>query len=291
MSDRPVLLIDSCSDLTAVMVDALDVEELHFPFSMGSEDRIDDFGRTTPHTAFFAAMRDGEIPTTAQIPRSELVSVFSRAAEAGRPVVYLGFSSGLSSTFDGAHVARTAVLDQYPDADIRLVDTLSASIAEGLLVHEAARRHAAGASADELVAWVERDKQRVNGYFTLENLESLRRGGRISDAAAAAGTMLDIKPVLTLDREGKLVLKKSIRGRKKSLAALVDIVGERRENAIGETIAIGHADAPEEADRVRAMIEERFSPSEVLMLEIGPVIGAHVGPGMVAVAFWGAERQ
>ncbi|MGB4592809.1 MAG: DegV family protein [Coriobacteriia bacterium] len=291
MNNRPVLVIDSCSDLTAEMVDALDVEELHFPFTLGDENRIDDFGRTLPHRAFFAAMRDGATPTTAQIPQPDLVKVFSDAAAAGRALVYLGFSSGLSATFDGAHVARDAVIGEYPSADIRLVDTLSASIAEGLLVHEAIRRHAAGATAGELVSWAERDKQRVNGYFTLENLESLRRGGRISDAVAAAGTMLDIKPVLTLDREGKLVMKKSIRGRKKSIAALVDIMAERRDASLGDTVAIGHADAPEEAERIRRMVQERFAPSEILMLEIGPVIGAHVGPGMVAVAFWGAERQ
>lgn len=290
MSDHPVLVIDSCSDLTADMVDALDVEELHFPFVLGAEDRIDDFGRTLPHREFFAAMREGAAPTTAQIARPELLRVFGDAAAAGRPVVYLGFSSGLSATFDSASVVADMVRAEYPDARIYLVDTLSASIAEGLLVHEAAKRHAAGASATEIVDWVESVKQRVNGFFTLENLESLRRGGRISDAAAAAGTMLDIKPLLTFDRDGGLVLKRSIRGRKKSLAALVDIVAERRDPAIGETIAIGHADAPDEAERVREMIVERFAPSEVLMLEIGPVIGAHVGPGMVAVAFWGAER-
>ncbi|MCE5203423.1 MAG: DegV family protein [Coriobacteriales bacterium] len=290
MSASPVLVIDSCSDLTASMVDHLDVEVLHFPFTLDGQERLDDFGKTLPHRDFFARMRDGATPTTAQIPRTELERVFSQAAASGRPLVYFGFSSELSSTFDSAHLARDAVLEQFPSADIRLVDTHSASIAEGLFVHEAATRHADGATADELVAWAEENKLRVNGYFTLENLESLRRGGRISDAAAAAGTMLDIKPLLTLDRDGKLVLKKSIRGRKKSLAALVDIVGERRDAAVGETVAIGHADAPEEAEYIRSVIEERWAPAEVLMLEIGPVIGAHVGPGMVAVSFWGAER-
>lgn len=286
----PVLVIDSCSDLTATLVDSLGAEELHFPFVLGGEERQDDFGRTLPHASLFAAMRGGDHPTTAQIPVAEMSRVFERHVADGRTVIYLGFSSGLSGTYESAHLARQTVLARIPDADIRLVDTLSASIAEGLLVYEAARRLAAGMTADELVAWVEAERQRVNGFFTLENLEALRRGGRISDAAAAAGTVLDIKPILTFDRDGKLVLKKGTRGRKKSLSALVDIMADRTNGEGVGTVAIGHADAPEDAERVREMVVERFSPDEVLMLEIGPVIGAHVGPGMVALAFWGAER-
>jgi len=288
---RPILVVDSCSDLTPAIVESLGVEEIHFPFHLGAEDREDDFGRTLPHKAFFQAMREGDQPSTAQIPRPVFESVFRAAVEQGRSVVYLGFSSGLSATFDSAFLSRQAVLAYYPDADIRLVDTYSASIAEGLFVYEAARHLAEGWNADMLVEWAERERLNVNGFFTLETLESLRRGGRISDAAAAAGAMLDIRPILTFDREGKLVLKRSVRGRKKSLSALVDIMAERGDGLLsGAVVAIGHADSPEDAERVREMVVERFTPTEVLMLEIGPVIGAHVGPGMVAVSFWGAER-
>lgn len=289
MTGRPVLVIDSCSDLTAALVDTLDVCELHFPFTIAGEDREDDFGRTFPHASFYAAMREGAEPSTAQIPRPAFAQVFREAAAEGRPVVYLGFSSGLSGTFDSAFLTREQVIAEFPDADIRLVDTFSASIAEGLIVYEAAKMLADGATADELVEWAESNRMRANGYFTLDNLESLKRGGRISDAAAAAGAMLDIKPILLLDREGKLNLKRSVRGRKKSLSALADIMAERVESPVG-TVIVGHADSPEDAEKVRQAVVERFSPAEVLMLEIGPVIGTHVGPGMVAVSFWGAER-
>lgn len=291
MAQRPVLVVDSCSDLTPKIVESLGVEEIHFPFHLGDQDREDDFGRTLPHSAFFQAMRDGDQPSTAQIPRQAFESVFRAAVEEGRSVVYLGFSSGLSATFDSAFLSREAVVAEYPEADIRLVDTFSASIAEGLFIYEAARHLDAGWDADALVEWAERERLRVNGFFTLESLESLRRGGRISDAAAAAGAMLDIRPILTFDREGKLVLKRSVRGRKKSLSALVDIMAERSNGLVtGGVVAIGHADAPEDAERVREMVVARMAPAEVLMLEVGPVIGAHVGPGMVAVSFWGGER-
>lgn len=291
MGDRPMLVVDSCSDLTAALVESLGVEELHFPFHIGAEDREDDFGRTLPHAAFFQAMRDGDQPSTAQIPRPAFESVFRRAAAEGRSVVYLGFSSGLSGTFDVAFLSRQAVLAEYPDADIRLVDTLSASIAEGLVVLAAAKHLADGWDADALVAWAENEKLTANGLFTLETLDALRRGGRISDAAAAAGAMLDIKPILALDREGKLVLKRSVRGRKKSISALVDLMAGRADGLVdGGTVVIGHADAPEDAEKLRVLIEERFTPAEIIVLGVGPVIGAHVGPGMLAVSFWGDER-
>ncbi|KAF0208479.1 MAG: DegV family protein [Actinomycetota bacterium] len=291
MAQRPVLVVDSCSDLTPAIVESLGVEEIHFPFHLGDQDREDDFGRTLPHAAFFQAMRDGDQPSTAQIPRPAFEAVFRSAVEQGRSVVYLGFSSGLSATFDSAFLSRETVVAEYPDADIRLVDTFSASIAEGLFVYEAARHLQEGWDADALVEWAERERLRINGFFTLESFESLRRGGRISDVAAAAGAMLDIRPILTLDPEGKLVLKRSVRGRKKSLSALVDIMAERADGLVtGGVVAIGHADALEDAERVRGMVMARMAPAEVLMLEIGPVIGAHVGPGMVAVSFWGQER-
>ncbi len=291
MGERPILAIDSCSDIPASIVETLDVEELHFPFTLDGEERFDDFGRTLPHKALFDAMRNGSQPTTAQIPPKEFERVFEAAAQAGRPLVYLGFSSGMSGTFDSAHLVRDAVLERHPGADIRLVDTKVASAAEGFLVLEAARVLDGGADADELVSWVEGHKARVNGFFTLESLEWLRRGGRISDAAAAAGTVLDIKPILSIDRDGKLVLKRSVRGRKRSIATLIDIMADRYDPRVhSDRVVVAHADAPVEAATLVERIEERFSPGEITTFEIGPVIGAHVGPGMLAVVFWGPER-
>ncbi|MCX8006927.1 MAG: DegV family protein [Coriobacteriia bacterium] len=290
-NERPVLVIDSCSDLTPSIVEGFEVEELHFPFTLDGQERLDDFGRSMPHADFYSAMRAGATPTTAQIPPAAFERVFRAAAEAGRTLVYLGFSSGLSGTFDTAQMVRQAVLSDHPDADIRLVDTLSASAAEGFLAYHVMRMHADGASADDIVGFVEDAKLSVNGYFTLESLEALRRGGRISDAAAAAGAVLDIKPILTINRSGKLVLRKSVRGRKKSMSALLDIMEERRDASRGDVVAVAHADAPEEAAALKRMVEERFSPTEVLELPVGPVIGSHVGPGMLAVVFWGAERD
>lgn len=287
---RCALITDSCCDLPAAFIAETGVEVLHFPYEMDGEEHLDDMGETLSHADFYDRMRGGSQPTTAQIPRPAFMEAFRRHAERGVPVVYLGFSSGLSGTFDGAFLARREVLVEFPDAEIHLVDTLSASCAEGLLVYEGIRRWRDGWSAADIAEWAETERMRMNGYFTLDGLESLSRGGRIPDAAATAGAMLDIKPFLTLDVNGKLGLRKAIRGRKKSLRALVDVMEERGEDLADQTVGICHGGCPDDAESLRVLIEERMDVGDILMMQTGPVIGAHTGPGMLAVVFWGARR-
>lgn len=287
---RVALLTDSCCDLPVEFVTESGLEVLHFPYEMDGEQHLDDMGETLSHADFYDRMRSGSQPSTAQIPRPAFLEAFRKHAEAGTPVVYLGFSSGLSGTFDGAFLARREVLDEFPDAEIHLVDTLSASCAEGLVVYEAVRRWRDGWTAADIASWTESQRMRMNGYFTLDQLESLRRGGRIPDAAATAGAMLDIKPFLTLDTNGKLALKRAIRGRKKSVRALADIMEERGEELAGQTIGICHGGCPEDAEMLRTLVTDRLDVADVLMMQTGPVIGAHTGPGMLAVVFWGATR-
>jgi DegV family protein with EDD domain len=287
---RVALLTDSCCDLPVDFVLESGLEVLHFPYEMDGKQRLDDMGETLSHADFYDEMRAGAQPTTAQIPRPTFLDAFRTHAAAGRPVVYLGFSSGLSSTFDGAFLARQDVLADFPDAEIHLVDTLSASCAEGLIVYEAVKRWHEGWTAADIAEWTERERMRMNGFFTLDQLESLRRGGRIPDAAAAAGAMLDIKPFLTLDANGKLALKRAIRGRKKSVRALADIMEERGQDLASQTIGICHGGCPEDAEMLRTLVTARIDVGDVLMMHTGPVIGAHTGPGMLAVVFWGAAR-
>lgn len=288
--DRVAIMTDSCCDLPAELVRDSGLEVLHFPYVLDGQQRMDDLGGQISHAEFYDRMRAGAQPTTAQIPRPTFVESFTRYAVAGVPVVYLGFTSGLSGTFDGAFFARKQVLAEHPDAQIHLVDTLSASAAEGLMVFEALRRRDEGMDAERIAAWAESQRMRLNGFFTLDQLESLRRGGRIPDAAAAAGAMLDIKPLLTLTRDGKLGLRRAIRGRKKSVRALADIMAERGEDLAAQTVGICHGGCPEDAAMLRDLVRERVDVADVLMMQTGPVIGAHTGPGMLAVVFWGAER-
>jgi DegV family protein with EDD domain len=285
-----VLLIDTCSDLPAAIVEELGVEVLNFPYTLAGCEHVDDFGRTQSHQEFYAAMRAGEQPTTMQVPRSSFIDVFTRYAAKGEPLLYLGFSSALSGTFDLAWLARKEVLEQYPDADIRLVDTKAAAVAEGLLVYEAARRWRDGMSLDDVERWVEAERPRLNGWFIVDDLETLRRGGRLNGAMAAAGTLLEVKPLLHITNDGRLDLKRSIRGRAKSMRALADLVAERAKDPSTQTIAVAHGDALEDAEALKAMIAERVDVVDIITMQTGPVIGAHTGPGMLAVVFWGEAQ-
>ena len=211
---RCALITDSCCDLPRDIVDRYGIEVLPFPFTIRGEQHLDELGDTLSHADFYAAMRQGAEPTTAQVPLPVYLAVFRAAAGQGMPAVLLSFSSALSGTCDTAMIARDTVLAEFPGARIEVVDTVSASTAQALLVLEAGRLHADGATADEIVAFALDASQRINGYFTIETLEHLRRGGRISDMAAAAGAMLDVRPVLRLDEHGALVIDRVVRGRK-----------------------------------------------------------------------------
>jgi len=285
-----LLATDSCCDLTRAIVDELSVEVLEFPFTLDGVQHYDDLGVSMPAQRFYESMRAGSAPTTAQVPMSSYLSTFSAAAESGRPLIFLSFSSALSGTYDTALLARQLVIDQFPAADIRVIDSRSASINQGLLVLEAARRRRDGTGFEDLVEWIDGNVQRVNGFFTIDTLEPLRRGGRVSDFAAMAGSVLDVKPLMRVSSTGELVVDRPVRGRKKSLRALVDAFERRADDPLGDTVMIAHGDAPEDADTLERLLRERTGIGEVLRLEVGPVIGSHTGPGMLALVFWGTDR-
>jgi DegV family protein with EDD domain len=282
-----VLIADSCCDLPLELLQRRGIEGLSFPYVIGDEPMLDDFQASMSHVEFYRRMRDGASPTTAQIPLSAYISAFRAHAEREEDVLHFTLSSRLSGTFETAIIARRAVLDEFPQARIEVIDSLSASVADGGLILALADRLDAGDTADEVLEWFRVHRPRLNGHFTVDSLEHLRRGGRISDVAAAAGTLLDIKPLLYLDQTGRLEVGAKVRGRRKSIRAIAEIVAANIENAASQTIIIGHGDAVEDAALLREAIAERVEPAGFLDTEIGPVIGSHTGPGMVAAVFWG----
>lgn len=288
---RLVLITDSCCELPRSTVDELGIVVVPFSFLLDGHVHLDELGDSMSHQTFYSLMRDGAEPTTAQVPIGSYVEAFRSAAISDKPAVLLSFSSALSGTFEAALLARSTVLEEFPDADIRIIDSQCASAAQGLLALEAGRRVAAGATADELEQWVVDNIQRIHGYFTLETLEHLRRGGRISDVAAAAGAMLDVRPVLRIDPLGRLRIDRAVRGRKKSVRALVDLFAEKSVAAGERTVVVGHADCPQEAEAFIELLRGRTAVGEVVILNVGPVIGTHTGPGMLAVSFFGAARE
>lgn len=264
---------------------------LDYPIVLDGEEALDARGRPLTHAAFYGRVRAGATPSTAAIPIPVYASAFRSAAEQGRPAVLVGLSAALSGTFDRALTARDLVLEDVPDAEIHAIESLNASIALGVLMLEAARRVRDGLDTAGLLAWLEPARTSVNGYFTLEMLEHLRLGGRISDVAAMAGMVLDIKPVLRIDGHGGLVIAEKLRGRRKSMKALADVVEKRGVDPSAQTVLIGHGDAPEEAETLRELVMARVPFRDAITTEVGPVIGSHVGPGMLAVAFIGRARQ
>jgi DegV family protein with EDD domain len=285
------VVIDSCCDLPADLVESFDVEMLPFNYVMDDGEHLDDLWKSmTPHE-FYERLRKGEQSQTSQIPIHVLVESLIRAATSELPTVYICFSSKLSGTFDALVATWETLKADYPDAEVHLVDTKLASAAEGLLVMGALRQCDRGLSAQELAAWVREARYYVHGYFTIDSLETLRRGGRIPDMAAIAGAKLDIKPILTFDLDGRLAFFGAARGRKKSTRQLIRIFEERFPASESSIMIVAGTDCEKEQ---KALVDHLLNISGELSLwkvDVGPVIGSHVGPGMLALVFWGPDRR
>ncbi|MCI2241812.1 DegV family protein [Adlercreutzia faecimuris] len=286
------LIIDSCCDLPPELVDRDGVYLLKFPYIMDGEPLDDDLFRTRTAADFYGAMREGAEPSTSQVSIPALTEAFEAAAASGVPTVYLCFSSGLSGSYDAAVLVRDQVAAAHPDAELYVVDTHLASIAEGLLVYEALEQRAKGLTAEEMVRWAEEARYFVNEKFMVEDLDALRRGGRIPGSVAVAGAALDVKPLLVIAADGTLSLSGVARGRKKGLRALVDFYAKHAAPAgSAQCVLVGHADAPKDAARLKDLLLKENDSILVLECNIGPVIGSHVGPGMVAAVFWGGDKR
>ena len=241
---------------------------------------------------FYARMRNGSMPTTSQVNAEEAKEVFCPILEQGKDILYLAFSSGLSGTYNSVRLAAEELQEEYPERKIVVIDTLSASLGEGLLVDKAVELKEQGLSLEENAAWLEEHKLNLCHVFTVDDLFHLHRGGRVSKVAPVVGTMINLKPVLHVDNEGHLIPLKNVRGRKKSLSGLVSLMEEQ----IGEwkdkntKIFISHGDCREDAEYVAKLVKEKFGYETFLINYVGATIGAHSGPGTIALFFWGDHR-
>lgn len=286
-----VILTDSSADLTAELVRELEVEVLPLSFHVqGSTYRNYPDNREMDPERFYGLLRSGELATTSAVNVSDFVQAAEPHLKAGRDVLILAFSSGLSATYQSAAMAAAELSEQYPDRKICAVDTLCASLGQGLLVYLAAREKRAGRSMDEVRAWAEENRKRVCHWFTVDDLHFLKRGGRVSAATALLGTMLSIKPVMHVDDEGHLINVAKARGRQAALRALVDHMEETAVDPANQTVFISHGDCLADAEKVAADVKARFGVQTVVINHVGPVIGAHSGPGTVALFFLGSKR-
>jgi DegV family protein with EDD domain len=286
-----VFMTDSDSDLPFQYVDRYDLKMVYMPYVVDGVEYFDDLGRNGKQAEYFQNMRNGVVPVTSLLPVPAYLEYFEPILMEGRDILFIAFSSKMSSTINNVYAARDELLPKYPGRRILVVDTLSISAPMTLLLHRAYKLYEEGKGMDEIADWVEKNKLRAQAWLTVEDLKYLKRGGRISAIAATMGTMLDLKPIIIVNREGSMTAVDKIRGRKAALRFVADKTAENIEDPEGQNIVILHADAKEDADRLEALIRERLPKLKgVEQFFVGPVIGAHCGPGTVAACFMGKER-
>lgn len=288
------IVTDSSCNLVEEMIDDFGLHILPLTFMVDGEEKVYQSylkGEHTDLAQFYTMMRDGKVIKTSLPNLAESEALMRGLLEQGRDILYLGFSSGLSGTFEATELLMRDLSAEFPERTLRAVDTLAASGGEGLLIWHAVQRARAGASLEEVRDWVEENKLHLAHWFTVDDLMFLFRGGRVSKTAAWAGTMLNIKPVMHVDDEGHLVPLEKVRGRKKSLNALVDHMEKSAVRPIDEQMVfITHGDCLEEAEYVAEQVKERFGVKEVVINYVDPVIGAHSGPGTMALFFLADKR-
>lgn len=284
------LFTESTADLTQDLVEQLDVRVLPMEFTLDGATYLNypDNRQLSPQD-FYNALRKGGMSTTSQVNSEAMKDAFRPLLAAGQDILYLVFSSGLSGTFQSARLAAQDLAEEFPQRKVRVVDTLNASMGEGLVVFYAARMRQQGKPLDEVADYIETNKMQFNSWFTVDDLMFLKRGGRLWGGAALAGTLLGIKPILHVDSQGHLVNVEKVRGRKASLDALAKHYLEHGLDKDKHTVLISHGDAPEDAQYLAEKIRAAGA-KEVYLGTIGPVIGAHSGPGTVALFFIGDGR-
>ncbi len=285
------IVTDSTTDLSPELIQELGVQVIPLCYTMeGKTHKNIPGGGDMTDREFYERLRAGSMSTTAQINMEEFQDYFAPILEGGEDVLYLAFSSGLSGTCQSAMLAKGALKEKYPDRRVEVFDTLAASMGEGLLVYHAVMQQKEGASLEEALAWLEENALHLCHWFTVDDLNHLKRGGRVSAATALMGTMLGIKPVLHVDDEGHLINVSKVRGRRQSLDALVKEMEKTAIDPKSQTVFISHGDCLEDARYVERQVKEKLGVKKTYVNFIGPVIGAHSGPGTVALFFLGEKR-
>jgi len=287
MTNSYTLITDSSCDLPPDYLEEHGLPALQLSFTIDGETYK--CNEMTPQE-FYRRVRAGGMPITAQVNVDDAVSLFEPLLQQGRDILYLAFSSGLSGSCGSGEIAAKELGERYPQRKVVVVDTLCASMGQGLMVHFAVKMRDAGKSLEEVASWVEENKQRMAHYVMVDDLMHLHRGGRVSKASAVMGSMLGIKPVIRVDESGKLVVFDKIRGRKNALAKMVEHLRDAGAGAENPVCFISHSDCIEDAEYFQELARKRLGVKEFLVHYIGPVIGSHTGAGTVAVFMPAAHR-
>lgn len=276
------IITDSCSDLDSQMIARLDLVVV--PLNVECGGQVFEDGKIDPKE-FYNGMRSGKTYKTSAVNPQRWAQEMEPILSGGEDLLVLAFSSGLSTTYQSAVIAAEELKEKYPQRKMQVVDTLAASLGQGLLVYYAAQQRQAGKSMEEVAQWVEDNKNHLAHWFTVDDLMHLKRGGRVGAATAVMGTMLQIKPVLHVDNDGKLINMSKARGRKAALNALTEHVAQEGLPGQNDVMFICHSDCIEDAEFVANAVKEKYGVKEVYIHYIGSVIGSHTGPGTVGLFF------
>ena len=285
-----VITTDNNSDLPEKYLKDHGVGCMYLSYSMDGKNYT--HGNFLPEHEFYEAMRNGSMPTTAQVNPENAKALLEPYLKEGKDILHIAFSSGLSGTYNSSRIAAEELMEEYPDRKIIVVDSLSASLGQGLLVWLAQQKKELGQTLEDVADWVEKNKLKMVHLFTVDDLNHLYRGGRVSRTTAIVGSMLNIKPVLHVDNEGKLTAIGKVRGRKKALQELVKLMDEKIGSfgAGCDTIFISHGDCEQDAQYVAAKVKEKYNIKNIVINQVGATIGAHSGPGTMALFFVGDVR-
>ncbi len=282
------IITDTCCDLWQDFYQQLDVTVV--PLSVTFQNEVISSYTEPWLQAFYNGLRSGDDAQTSAVNPEGWKTYIEPVLAGGEDALILTFSSGLSTTYQSAVIAAQELLESYPERSIRVVDSLCASMGQGLLLYYTCKQRDAGLSLDDLAAWCEENKLHLCHWFTVDDLMYLKRGGRVSAATALVGTMLQIKPVMHVDNEGHLIKVSTARGRRASLDALAKKVGETGLPGKNDTVFISHGDCKEDAQYLADKLKAEYGVKEVILYYVGAVIGSHSGPGTVALFFLGDHR-
>ena len=292
-----VLLSDSTTDLPAGMAENMDVAIVPLSYiidGVSYDDRWESISEngivTHSSKEFYDLMRAGALISTSQVNEHRFMEFFQRYLKAGKDIIFLSLSSGMSGTCHQAVNVAEKLRLVYPERQITVIDSLIASMGEGLFLYQAVQKRKAGVAYDKLVSYMKAIQMRMNGWVAVGDLQYLKRSGRLNASATLFGSMLKIKPILTADRLGQLIVSKIVRGHKNAMHALVERVARRADDPTDSPIFISHSDCPEIAEELRTLLKERFGTKTIITSYIGSVLGSHIGPGTVALYFVGEER-
>ncbi len=284
------IVVDSAADLPIEIIKKYDLTLLGLTCNFKRKEYIEDENSSLSYKEFYQGIRDGEMPTTSQVNSQQFFDAFEKIVKDNKAIIYPAFSSALSGTINSAKLAKDEILEKYPDADITIIDTKSASLGIGLLIIKACELKENGASKEEVIKYIEDTKLKIIHLVAMDDLDYLKRGGRLSGTAATLGSILKLKPMIKVNNEGQLINYSKVQGRKKSINTLFKEFEEKAVNINSQKlIAISHSDCLSDAEYLANKIKEKYNV-EVLINYIGCVIGSHTGINTLALFFLGDER-